>query len=48
MKDAPRLFDYQTVEYVVEVPAREKQKWTTDGLYHLGTNAGQDRVRLGE
>ena len=48
MKAAPRLFDYQTVEYVVEVPAREKQKWTTEGLYHLGTSAGQDRVRLGE
>jgi hypothetical protein len=48
MKDAPRLFDYQTVEYVVEVPAREKQKWLSDGLYHLGTSAGQDRVRLGE
>ena len=48
MKDAPRLFDYQTVEYVVEVPAREKQKWTTEGLHHLGQNEKQQRVRLGD
>ena len=48
MKGAPKLFDYHTVEYVVEIPASEKQKWTTEGLHHLGTNAKQQRVRLGE
>ena len=48
MKGAPRLFDYHTVEYVVEVPAREKQKWISEGLYHLGQNAKQQRVRLGD
>ncbi len=48
MKGAPRLFDYHTVEYVVEVPAREKEKWTSEGLYHLGQNEKQQRVRLGE
>jgi len=48
MKDSPKLFDYHTVEYVVEVPAREKQKWTSEGLHHLGVNAKQQRVRLGD
>jgi hypothetical protein len=48
MEDSPKLFDYHTVEYVVEVPARQKQKWTSEGLFHLGRNAKQDRVRLGE
>ena len=48
MEDSPKLFDYHTVEYVVEVPARKTQKWTSEGLFHLGRNAKQDRVRLGE
>ncbi|MCX5647740.1 MAG: hypothetical protein NTX40_01375 [Planctomycetota bacterium] len=48
MEDSPKLFDYHTVEYVVQVPARQKQKWTSEGLFHLGRNAKQDRVRLGE
>jgi hypothetical protein len=48
MEDSPKLFDYHTVEYVVEVPARKKQKWTSEGLFHLGQNAKQDRVRLRE
>jgi hypothetical protein len=48
MEDSPKLFDYHTVEYVVEVPARQKQKWLSEGLFHLGRNAKQDRVRLGE
>jgi len=28
------------------VPARGKQKWTSDGLFHLGVNQKQNRVRL--
>jgi len=48
MEDSPKLFDYHTVEYVVEVSARKTQKWTTEGLFHLGQNAKQDRVQLGE
>jgi len=48
MEDSPKLFDYHTVEYVVQVPARQKQKWLSDGLFHLGRNAKQDRVRLGK
>ena len=48
MEDSPKLFDYHTVEYVVEIPARKTQKWTSEGLFHLGRNAKQDRVRLGE
>ena len=46
MEDSPKLFDYHTVEYVVEVPARQKQKWTSEGLFHLGRNQKQDRVEL--
>jgi len=46
MEDSPKLFDYHTVEYVVEVPARQKQKWVSDGLFHLGQNQKQDRVEL--
>jgi len=48
MEDSPKLFDYHTVEYMVQVPARQKQKWLSDGLFHLGRNAKQDRVRLGK
>jgi len=46
MEDSPKLFDYHTVEYVVEVPARQKQKWLSDGLFHLGRNQKQNRVEL--
>jgi len=46
MEDSPKLFDYHTVEYVVEMPARQKQKWTSEGLFHLGRNQKQDRVAL--
>jgi len=48
MEDSPKLFDYHTVEYVIEIPSRQKQKWTSEGLYHLGTNAKQDQVKLVE
>jgi hypothetical protein len=46
MEDSPKLFDYHTVEYVVEVPARQKQKWVSEGLFHLGQNQKQNRVEL--
>ena len=46
MEDSPKLFDYHTVEYVVEVPSRQKQKWLSEGLFHLGRNQKQDRVEL--
>jgi len=46
MEDSPKLFDYHTVEYVVEVPARQKQKWLSEGLFHLGQNQKQNRVEL--
>jgi len=46
MEDSPKLFDYHTVEYVVEVPARKTQRWVSDGLFHLGQNQKQDRVEL--
>jgi hypothetical protein len=48
MEDSPKLFDYHTVEYVVEIPARKTQRWESNGLFRLGQNQKQDRVRLGE
>ncbi|MGB2797331.1 MAG: hypothetical protein WBD75_10950 [Phycisphaerae bacterium] len=46
MEDSPKLFDYHTVEYVVEVPARKTQRWLSEGLFHLGRNQKQNRVEL--
>ncbi|MCX5682704.1 MAG: hypothetical protein NT049_03365 [Planctomycetota bacterium] len=43
---AVKLFDYRTPEYVLEVGAGQKQKWTSEGTFHLGRNQKQDRVRL--
>jgi hypothetical protein len=48
MEDSPKLFDYHTVEYVVEVPARKTQRWESNGLFRLGQNQKQDRVQLAE
>ncbi|MGB3088059.1 MAG: hypothetical protein WBC53_10120, partial [Phycisphaerae bacterium] len=48
MEDSPKLFDYHTVEYVVEVPARKTQRWESNGLFRLGRNQKQDRVQLAE
>ena len=46
MEDSPTLFDYHTVEYTVTVPAHETRRWLSEGLFHLGRNAKQDRVEL--
>jgi len=48
LEDSPKLFDYHTVEYVVEVPARKTQRWESNGLFRLGQNQKQDRVQLAE
>ena len=41
-----KLYDFQTPEYVMDVPARKKSKWTTEGTFHLGTAQKQNRVQL--
>jgi hypothetical protein len=41
-----RLYDFQTPEYVMDVPARKKLKWATEGTFHLGTAQKQNRVQL--
>ena len=46
IKDDLKLYDFQTPEYTVEVPARQKEKWTSEGTFHLGTAQKQNRVRL--
>jgi len=41
-----KLYDFHTPEYVLEVKAGQKQKWMSDGTFHLGRNQKQNRVRL--
>jgi hypothetical protein len=41
-----KLYDFQTPEYVMDVPARKKPKWVTEGTFHLGTAQKQNRVQL--
>ena len=43
---AVKLYDFHTPEYVLEVGAGQKQKWMSEGTFHLGRNQKQDRVRL--
>jgi len=43
---ALKLYDFRTPEYVMTIPARGKQKWTSDGVFHLGVSQKQNRVRL--
>jgi hypothetical protein len=40
------LYDFRTPEYTVTAAPGEKKKWTSDGTFHLGRNAKQNRVRL--
>ena len=40
------LYDYRTPQYVMTIPAGKAQKWVSQGLFHLGTNQKQNRVRL--
>jgi hypothetical protein len=43
---AVKPFDFQTMEYTLTLPAGTKQKYLSEGLFHLGRNAKQNRVRL--
>jgi hypothetical protein len=43
---AIKPFDFQTMEYTLTLPAGTKQKYLSEGLFHLGRNAKQNRVRL--
>ena len=40
------LYDYRTPEYTMTIPSRKPTKWVTEGTFHLGRNAKQNRVRL--
>jgi len=40
------LYDYRTPEYTMTIPSRKPIKWLTEGTFHLGRNAKQNRVRL--
>jgi hypothetical protein len=41
-----KLFDFQTPEYTMEVPARKTLKWLSSGTFRLGTAQKQNRVQL--
>jgi len=43
---ALKLYDFHTPEYALDVGAGQKQKWMSEGTFHLGRNQKQDRVRL--
>jgi hypothetical protein len=43
---AVKLYDFHTPEYVLELAAGQKQKWLSEGTFHLGRNQKQNRVRL--
>jgi len=40
------LYDIRTPEYILEVGAGQKQKWMSEGTFHLGRSQKQNRVRL--
>jgi hypothetical protein len=41
-----KLFDFQTPEYTMDVPARKTLKWLSSGTFRLGTAQKQNRVQL--
>jgi len=43
---AVKLYDFHTPEYVLELAAGQKQKWLSEGTFHLGGNQKQNRVRM--
>jgi hypothetical protein len=46
MEAPAKLFDYQTVEYTMDIPSRKPMKWLSEGTFHLGENQKQQRIRL--
>ena len=41
-----KLYDFHTPEYVLTLAAGQKQKWLSEGTFHLARNQKQNRVRL--
>ena len=39
-------YDFQTMEYTLDLAAGKKMKYLSEGLFHLGQNQKQNRVRL--
>jgi hypothetical protein len=46
MEAPAKLFDFHTVEYTIDIPARKPMKWLSEGTFHLGKNSKQDRIQL--
>jgi len=46
MEGPVKLFDFHTVEYTMDIPARKPMKWLSEGTFHLGKNSKQDRINL--
>ena len=40
------IHDYRTVQFTLDVPARETLPWHYDYTQHLGVNSKQNRIRL--
>jgi len=43
-----KLYDFQTVEYTVELPGSTVRKYGSDGTFHLGRAQKQARVKLAQ
>jgi len=41
-----KLYDFQTPEYVLELKAHERQKYVSEGLFHMGRSQKQNRVLI--
>jgi hypothetical protein len=41
-----KLYDFHTPEYTLTLPANMRQKFVSQGGFHLGKNAKQNRVQL--
>jgi hypothetical protein len=46
MESPAKLFDFHTAEYTMDIPSRKPLKWLSEGTFHLGKNARQDRIQL--
>jgi hypothetical protein len=42
----PKLYDFQTVEYTLDLPASNRQKFISEGTFHQGKNQKQSRISL--
>ena len=44
--EGEKVYDFHTVEYTLDMPASTKQKYLSEGAFHMGQNQKQNQVRL--